>query len=556
MNIGEGMCIGSIKHMGSLFAVYELLESRMGVKWLWPGKLGEVIPSHDEVRVAEWDQSWEPPLVHARVRTHGSHSYNRGREGWSSDEARARFLTDEYTWLRRHRFARSVGLEYGHAFASYWDKYGEEHPEYFNLLPNGKREPDPHYWYGADHVISMCVSQPAFWKRVVANWEQSRTDVHPWINLCENDVNGKCTCDACLAWDAAAPGDTVSMERATEEFGEGTPQKYGANWHQYLGSLSDRYARFYVAVQKEAEKIDPNATVIGFSYNNYAKPPVEAKLNERVIINLVPGFMFPWSEERRQGFRDQWLGWSATGARLYLRPNYTLDGHNFPIYYARKLGEDFAFAFTRGMIATDFDSLTGQYSNQGPNMYVLARIQTQGDRPVDEILDEYYAGFGRAEAEVRAYFDHWEAVSDAVPADALKEMAESVGEEGWGGWTGFYKTADALFTPDVMRRGFELLDEAAAAAAAVAGGDAGTEERVAFLRNGLKHAELTMAAHSQHRHYKETGETEAYVAALENLSDLRLETEGDHIANIALLTWAENRTWDRSVLDASSESAE
>ena len=87
IDIEEGITIGSIKQMGTLFAVYEFLETQMGVRWLWPGKLGEMIPRHRTIRVGEWDQTWRPPLLHVRVRSHGDHTQNRGREGWSSPEA-------------------------------------------------------------------------------------------------------------------------------------------------------------------------------------------------------------------------------------------------------------------------------------------------------------------------------------------------------------------------------------------------------------------------------------------------------------------------------------
>ena len=123
-------------------------------------------------------------------------------------------------------------------------------------------------------------------------------------------------------------------------------------------------------------------------------------------------------------------------------------------------------------------------------------------------------------------------------------MARELGEERWGGWTGFYKTADVLFTPAVMGRGFDLLEMAKVAAS----GDAQVARRVAFLEEGLKHAELTMAVHAEYRRYTNDGESEGYVQALKALESFRVETEGDNIANMAFLTWAENRTWDRSVL--------
>ncbi len=531
-----GISVGPLVQAGTLFAVYGFLTEQVGVRWLWPGKLGEVIPKRRTIRVSHWDQTWQPPLVHTRIRTHVN--YNTGEAGWPSSEARNRFLTEQSAWLRRHRFGRAVGLDYPHAFTGYWERYGETHPEFFNLLPNGERVGDPHYWGGAGNVISMCVSQPGFWKQIVANWQESRSSLHPWINLCENDVPGKCTCPSCRAWDVPAPDDIVSMARVEEGF------EKGSGWYRWLGSLSDRYCRFYLAVQKEAQKVDPEATVIGFSYENYAKPPVETKLNERVVISLVPGLMFPWTEEKRQHFREQWQGWAVTGARLYLRPNYTLDGHNLPIFYARKFGEDFSFAFAHGMIATDFDSLTGQYATQGPNLYVLARVQIDGDKPVDELLDEYYQAFGPAGHAVRAYFRHWEEVSDAVTDELLRKNARSALGTDWVKFCDFYQVADAIFTPAVMQQGFALLEEAERASQ----GDALAQQRVEFLKKGLKNAELTLAVQVGYRHYKKTGDTEAYLQALETLDRYREVIEKDNIANMAYLAWAESRAWDRTLL--------
>ena len=63
------------------------------------------------------------------------------------------------------------------------------------------------------------------------------------------------------------------------------------------------------------------------------------------------------------------------------------------------------------MTVTDFDQMPAPWASQGPALYVQGRMHRHGDWPVDKVLDEYYAGFGRAEAEVRAYFAHWEQVT-------------------------------------------------------------------------------------------------------------------------------------------------
>ena len=43
-----------------LFGVYGLLERHLGVRWLWPGELGEVVPQQKTVRVGQLDETSVP----------------------------------------------------------------------------------------------------------------------------------------------------------------------------------------------------------------------------------------------------------------------------------------------------------------------------------------------------------------------------------------------------------------------------------------------------------------------------------------------------------------
>jgi len=49
-------------HAGTLFGVYDILETNMGVRWLWPGKLGEVIPHRKNLSLPPLDESVKPLL--------------------------------------------------------------------------------------------------------------------------------------------------------------------------------------------------------------------------------------------------------------------------------------------------------------------------------------------------------------------------------------------------------------------------------------------------------------------------------------------------------------
>ena len=522
--------------VGTLFAVYEFLERHLDCRWLWPGKLGEVIPRRRDILVGAWDQTGAPAFIHTRWRDGGRNK--TGTEGWASGKNRSRFLAEQGKWLRRNRFAMGVNMDMAHAFTRWWDRHKDDHREFFNLLPDGTRRSDPNYHGGPPRLISMCVSEPGFHKAIVENWQKRRSPQRPHIDMSENDTAGRCTCPNCMAWDVPDPELEAPwaqrLERAKQAFEADDRQ-----WVKHLGSLSDRYARFNLAVQKEAEKIDPSAVVMGYAYANYVDPPRETKLNDRVVIGVVPPMYFPWTDAIRQSNRERWDGWRATGARMHLRPNWMLDGHNLPMIVARKLGKDFRYFAHHGMIGTDFDSLTGQYSTQGPNLYMLARLHNRHQMSVDDVLDEYFSAFGKARDQVRAYFDHWEQICDAVT-----EKPEGLH------WSYFYRQAHVIFTPAAMARGRELLDKAMAAARgdAAARGGAAAEARVVFLRNGLRNAELTLAAQAAYVGYREAGGIKGLRSAVDRLDAFRRSVESDLICNMAFLAWAEARTWDRRLL--------
>ncbi|MGM0492647.1 MAG: DUF4838 domain-containing protein [Armatimonadota bacterium] len=516
--------------VGTLFGVYYLLDRELGARWLWPGPLGEVVPERTSIAFEDLDLTGQPAFVHARWRDGGRTA--AGTDGWREPANRSNFISAQSRWLRRHRFALGVNMDMAHAFTTWWEKHGEEHPEYFNLLPDGTRRSDPTYHGGAPRLISMDVSEPAFHEAIVENWLATRTEDDPFIDASENDTAGKCTCQRCMSWDVPDPrleipwDERLEQARAAFEAGE-------RDWVQHLGSVSDRYARFFLAVQAEARKHDPEAVVTGYAYSNYRFPPLETMLNDHIYIGIVPGGWLLGDADVREDMREQWDGWAATGARMMLRPNYMLDGHNMPLYAADMVGEHVRHCAENGMIATDFDSLTGQYATQGPNLYMLARLTARPDLTVDEVLGEFYSAFGPAEDAVRAYFAHWDSICDAV-----EERPEGMH------WSYFYREADRVFTPATFARGEDLLERAEEAAA----GDETALARVQWLQKGLQNARLTLETQQAYERYRAQGAIGQYREAITELDEFRASIEDEFVCNMAFLGWAEQRTWDRDLM--------
>jgi hypothetical protein len=522
---------------GTLNGVYNFLDWELGVRWLWPGKLGEVIPHKDIIDIKVYDKTVTPPVQSSRI-----HPMYAGENGWTNLEDHKKFIEDENLWLRRQGFSWDVNLRSQHSFGDYWNRFGKSHPEYFNMLPDGTRRPDPyHVCKGAPSYVGMCQSSPGLCQQIIEDWKAARIerpDISIWVG--ENDTNGSCCCPECLNSDVPDKQLKIRWDKRLDYAKKDFAAEKG-DWSKNLGRLSDRYARFYMKVYKAASLINPNVLVIGFAYANYADPPFQTKLNKNIVICFVGKLMYPWTPGKVKEFYDDWAGWRNTGCTMVLRPNFMLDGHCMPIFTARKLGDLLQFCHKNGMIGTEFDSNTGQYSTRGPDMYMMARRNQEMNKSTEEILSEYYQAFGPAETAIRKYFALWERLADSsATVEAYKKAPNApVGVE-VGGWNRFYVIANKIFTPKIMAEGWKILDEAKAAAKA----DPIALARVEFLRKGLKNAELTLATQRAY----DSDDKIKLSKTLAALDQYRASIEGDHAANMNFLVSMENATWDRTML--------
>ena len=600
---------------GTYFAVAEFLSQTLVARWLWPGDSGLYVPSCSDIIVSDCDQMVIQQLLHTRLRVGGALA---GLDGWSSEPVKIAFLAAQGDWMLNNQVGgSSISLYYPHGFEDYYDRFSTTHPEYFNRLPDGTHRPDP--YFGTAGNISMSVAQPSLWSQIVDDWIADGADtggtLTPWINCNENDTWGKCTDPCSLAWDVepldfeATYGCTWAnrLSAATAAFGDGINGDFW--WFDYLGPMGDRYAKFWLAVQNEAiSRGYPNATVCGLAYLNSRSAPLNmaGQLNERIIIDLVPRStvgnetFFPWTPAKVQETKDQIDGWYATGARLILRPNYISFGHNFPYYYADQLGEELCYAYTNGeIIATDYDSLLGQYATQAPNWFMLARahraaalgveclsadLDTDGAVGMVDLamftgtwLDDTCSvhscqadldDSGAVDLDDFALLaDQWQQMPRSVPDRILDEFYEAFGPAesqirnyfglfktvsdaatAGGNYARLYQVAGDLFTPSVLAQARGYLTAAASAAA----GDADASVKVAFLEEGLTNVELTLAANSAWETYESGGPQQGWIDALNALDAYRASVDADFIGNMAILHYYE--LWsgidDDGVMDA------
>ena len=514
---------------GTLFAVYEWLDKAVGCRWLWPGELGRIVPKRDSIPLEEGSGVYHPALRCALWRTFGGF-----KDRWFTQESRERFFQEQQLWLTRNRMFNDYSLQhYPHGFEDWYDRFGKTHPEYFQMLPNGERRPDLLYNHGAPRLVSLCVSNPDVARQVVQDWVANFNPATPQINLNENDTAGRCCCDNCLAWDDSPIPAEQRRARAKERFEANDP-----NWFQELGSLTNRYAKFYLAVLAEADRVAPekHAEIAGLIYANYSEAP-GFRMSPRIYQRFCPPMMFPWTPAKVEAYMQLWQKWADTGCKILLRPNYTLDGHCFPINYAKPFLRCFRFFQQRNMVGIDMDSCTGNFSAMGITMYSIVRIICHPEMTDEQILAEYTAAFGAAAPQVAEYLARLEQLTDEF--NHLDRIVDKSRLEG-GNWGSFVLRAPFVFTEEAFRNLEEILDRAAAA---IDGTDETAARRVAWLRLGLTHAKLTARAQNGFDAFRSRNEIHDFGVALAALDDFRQAHENEFLFNLGFLRYLETIHW-------------
>ncbi len=510
-------------HSGVLWGVYDFLDRELGVRWLWPGELGTYVPRTDMLVVQPEDRTIAPRFQWQRLR--GGFRDNNPAIGFT-EEGLAAYRDAQDVFLRRHRMDQSRRPGFGHVFGGWWEQYGEDHPEWFQEREDGKR--GPRVGQRTDRV-SMCVSNPGLHDKVFALWQErleASPDRTPTMSLPEADSRGRCLCEVCKSWDAPQPSEETLAAMTSSMRGTYNPR-----------NASDRYLRFWKIMHDRAVAVAPDVVTTAYVYFNYfVAPAAPVELPAAMHLDFVPwgGFWFPRPIQEQEWVKEQWLGWQATGASMSYRPNYFHDGYVMPHLFTRQFADMFQFVEQNGAVATDFDSLKGQWATQGPMLYLLARLHTRPRATVETLLTEYYEAFGPAADHVRAYFEFWETHTTVNSLDG----GDTFSRYGASRLHRYARAAHALFPPESFARADAILADAEEA---VADADEAYGARVDFLRCGFEHAR--MAAELAALFADGTVSADERRAAFDALAAFRHENEGLFFSNLTHASHVETRSW-------------
>ncbi len=505
---------------GTRYAVTTFLEDKLGVRYLWPGELGKVVPQKLTITIADFQHRFTPKLAQRRIRSMGYHDRlqvgldNLGFTKVDYEKLQAdarRTQVDGPDWFGWQRLGGTLNMNGGHAFGHMWAKYGKDHPEWFALQHDGSRDQSK-----SPDRARLCVSNAEL-IAAVAKEKIEELNKNPnllGVSIGPNDGGRAafCTCPKCEALDAAKGRKVLLWD-----FSKGTRRDF-----EHV-SMTDRMVSFWNAIAEKVAKVHPDRYLVIDAYSVYAAPPVERKLHPNLVVRFAP--LAYGDEDYRQKSLKEWDAWSKAAKRIYFRPNLMLAGRRdgMPLLYVHKFGKDFRYLADHSMMGTDFDSCCHNWATQGLNYYVVARLHWNPEQDVDAIIDDFcQAGFRSAAKSVRRYFDGLEALMD--DAALKKEKATTV----------FNAQALAKLRKELQRARQE------------AGNDRAVAKRITFLETGLRWTEIEVAAHAFLADPAKADKAAAKKVLDERFAFMRQTFRESPLAlNVAYISWGEDGLWSR-----------
>ena len=182
-------------YKGTIFAAYALLE-RLGCRWYFPGKWGEVLPQSKTITVPDLDIVSRPDFPMRGL----------GLSGWtpvSGEESNA-----YHRWAERIGMTSQLYPRVGDGFLAYLlppNDYFKTHPEFFATDERGNRHAGEHpsLGYYENHTM-LCLSDPNVFTKSVKNLRAAFAGQKKMgnvsklgVGLSPPDGTPYCYCDNC-----------------------------------------------------------------------------------------------------------------------------------------------------------------------------------------------------------------------------------------------------------------------------------------------------------------------------------------------------------------------
>jgi len=508
---------------GTAFAVYEFLEKYLGIRWLWPGELGEVIPKNKTIAAGAVDLTQEPDFIW-RDRGPGGALWGAATGPTEMHERELLLgVTREHQkqvelWEKRNKWG-GLKIYGGHCLGEIFppEKYGKTHPEYFALIKGEREIPGPDYDY--KHRGQICTTNPDVVK-VAVEWARDFFDKNPeydGIHMTLNDGVGFCECANCMALDT---GELINRPGIDAEEMKKQPGKYRI--------ITDRAFTFMNQVAEELQKTHPGKYVMCMAYSRYTNPPKNIKPHKYVIPQYCLWSAYAHANpEEKAKHEEIAAGWAAMSDKMGIY-EYFINGswpglHRLAPY---RFAESIKWLYGRGI--TLYQTQSGdEFAINGLNYYVAGKLLWDTSLDEQQILDDFYAtGFGSAADAIKRFHNRLIKAWDREIAKDKKVACYSMKDT---------RLLEYL-TPGLFEQCYADLAEAQKLA-----DDDLIRQRVEFYRKGLRYTQLMARATEASRKivdkiHKDKNDAFGLVRFL-------ADKENEQLVKEALAAWSERDTY-------------
>lgn len=424
---GNRLHVTGTNPIGALYGAYTLLEDYMGVRWFYPGELGEYVPERRSISFGFTDDFQEPSLnaslhlavasyelgdtlewmVRNKMKIYGSQGFRIFED--RNEQRGIEFLKqrDAFTSAGGHHlFRRAVPAE----------DYFEKNPEYFAMIGGGRT---------AEGRVQRCVSNPEVRKLVeemVASITESENTVFRFS--AEDAVGTWCQCDDCR-----------EMGTADGEF-----------------SVTNIVHRFFSKVAAGVVERNPRARMHFEIYTEYRTPPraEDVSYGPNAVGRYcshgrcyVHAFNDPGCPANRRQY-GEFRKWQEIAPKVMLR-DYIYSSNNAyaPFEYVladdlRHLAEIGAYGWTTAVVPLN-SGILERFLKTAPDsakmwkggwqtQYAAAKIGWDASLCVDELFDEAYDKYyGRAAPPMKEYHALRRRLWEAAPGHAFYGGAKREG---------------------------------------------------------------------------------------------------------------------------------
>ena len=414
----DAIILAGANPWSDFWAVCQFLEDHLGVRWLIPGPLGEDVPEHQAVVVAQMRDIYTPAML-SRLWSGAHHGGD-----WN---LRQRIY-------RRYHFHHNLNRIFP-------PELFDQHPEYFPQHGDERYRPGEN-----DHSWQPCMTDPGGIAHAAdAAREYFRANPRAEsFSYGINDGHGYCDCEDCL-----------KVHRPLPE------------WHGFSGERSIQYYTWLNRIAENLEADYPDKMLGCLAYSAVILPPEGMKLHRNIIPYLTSNRADYWDRSFRAQDMEMLRRWSAVTHQMGIYDYAYGMGFAIPRIYNHLFQDAIRDAAAQG-VSGFYAEVYPNWGLDGHKLYVMARVLWDPEVDVHALTDEWNERMFRQAAEpMKRYF-------------ALCERAWRENNFGSGHWA-YRLAADPqqfrIFPPETLAEANRYLRAASRMAE-----DEIVRERIQFFR--------------------------------------------------------------------------